>query len=910
MAEINIIQCNLQKARLAQLTLNGKISKANKKGERFICLIQEPYVGKNRIALQPNTCKKYVISRTPRSVIYTDSATNAWLVEDLSTPDIVVIHTKIRNMEMLIASVYLDYNDKGVIPPALEKLVEYADSKQWGLLIGMDSNCHSVLFGHETNTRGEKLKSFIAETGLVVENIGRQPTYESRGNSTCIDVTLTKNLSHVINSWTVDRTYNASDHNTVTFKIGCEAVHLPRVWKWHKANWEKFSDTVNKYKHGLPKLIKDEDCEKEVSRIYKTINHAMKISIPKSKPTTVDKNNPWWSKELKDMRNRVSKLYKRKNLSPTTANINLYKETQRSYKKACEKARLNSWRALQQGIDNIQDMNNFRKIIGGNQKITLGTLTKNDGSITDPGEDTLTYLLQQQFKDSQPLTPTVYTTNTIKRKDIENWDPDWITPHKLQEVFNGFKSKKSPGTDNLSPLVLKNLPLLFLKQLTFLFKCMIKLHFTPTKWKESKLIFIPKPGKDSYKFSKSWRAISLTNYILKALEKLCCWHSDEKIAQNPLHIRQHGFRTDRNTDTALSNVTNYIEKFINNEQHVLGVFLDIQAAFDTISPEKIRQELIKYGIDKDMAQWYYNYITHRNMYASINDSTKAITTKTGFPQGGVCSAKFWIIAFNDAIEIINKLGIYGTGFADDCAALVGGTNLHQLMSRMQKVVSEVEEWGKQQGLIFNPLKTEVIIFTKARLKDQEIPNKLIIGNTTVNYGHQVKYLGVMFDSKLNWILHLNDRIDKAKQTLFMLRNATSKKWGPKPKHMKWAYNAIVKPRITYGAVIWGPILRKASYRDKLNKLNFLAASMLCNVRRSTPRLALEIVLDLPPLDLVIMYEAISTIARNKTVMVRDWPGFNKLRENSNWTLKILGRSIQNNRYFHAGNRLNQRKSME
>ena len=29
----------------------------------------------------------------------------------------------------------------------------------------------------------------------------------------------------------------------------------------------------------------------------------------------------------------------------------------------------------------------------------------------------------------------------------------------------------------------------------------------------------------------------------------------------------------------------------------------------------------------------------------------------GFPQGGVCSAKFWIIAFDQAIEIINENGI-------------------------------------------------------------------------------------------------------------------------------------------------------------------------------------------------------------------------------------------------------------
>ena len=53
-----------------------------------------------------------------------------------------------------------------------------------------------------------------------------------------------------------------------------------------------------------------------------------------------------------------------------------------------------------------------------------------------------------------------------------------------------------------------------------------------------------------------------------------------------MHTRQHGFRSDRNTVTAISEVADYIEQNIFFNKHVLAVFLDIQAAIDTISPEK------------------------------------------------------------------------------------------------------------------------------------------------------------------------------------------------------------------------------------------------------------------------------------------------------------------------------------
>ena len=57
------------------------------------------------------------------------------------------------------------------------------------------------------------------------------------------------------------------------------------------------------------------------------------------------------------------------------------------------------------------------------------------------------------------------------------------------------------------------------------------------------------------------------------------------------------------------------------------------------------------------------------MTLEANDSKVTTCVDTGFPQGEVCSAKFWIIGFDPAMDIINSNGIFGQGFADDSAAL-------------------------------------------------------------------------------------------------------------------------------------------------------------------------------------------------------------------------------------------------
>ena len=156
----------------------------------------------------------------------------------------------------------------------------------------------------------------------------------------------------------------------------------------------------------------------------------------------------------------------------------------------------------------------------GSTRQTLGTLEKPDGSITQPDSDTLEYLLTQHFPSATPVKPTVYSNKKVSRAEIMDYKPDWITPERVKKALLGFQSKKSPGTDGLKPIVFKHLPDDIIQFLTSLYKALVLLEFTPTKWKECKMIFIPKPGKPSYKVAKSWRPISLTNYLLKGLDCL------------------------------------------------------------------------------------------------------------------------------------------------------------------------------------------------------------------------------------------------------------------------------------------------------------------------------------------------------------------------------------------------------
>ena len=127
----------------------------------------------------------------------------------------------------------------------------------------------------------------------------------------------------------------------------------------------------------------------------------------------------------------------------------------------------------------------------------------------------------------------------------------------------------------------------------------------------------------------------------------------------PLNCKQHGFQKGKSTESALSHTVNYIESFLMKNQYALGVFLDISSAFDSICPRHIKNSLYKHGGERDLVEWYFNYLTHRNLQINLQGASVQVSNGVGFPQGGVCSAKFWLIAFNEAINIINTPQIEG-----------------------------------------------------------------------------------------------------------------------------------------------------------------------------------------------------------------------------------------------------------
>ena len=106
--------------------------------------------------------------------------------------------------------------------------------------------------------------------------------------------------------------------------------------------------------------------------------------------------------------------------------------------------------------------------------------------------------------------------------------------------------------DGIIPVLLKEGIQVLAPLLCKIYRACIALGHVPTAWRQTKVIFIPKTGKDNYYEAKYFRPISLTSFLLKTLEKLIDRHIREVTLENlPLSSSQHAYQPGKSTDTAL-----------------------------------------------------------------------------------------------------------------------------------------------------------------------------------------------------------------------------------------------------------------------------------------------------------------------------------------------------------------------
>jgi hypothetical protein len=126
---------------------------------------------------------------------------------------------------------------------------------------------------------------------------------------------------------------------------------------------------------------------------------------------------------------------------------------------------------------------------------------------------------------------------------------------------------------------------------------------------------------------------------------------------------------------------------------------------------------------------------------------------------------------------------------------------------------------------------------------------------------EVKYLGVILDSRRTWNQHLHKIISKTQTTFALVRCTCGRKCGLRPNIVHWLYTRVIRSFILIGALVWWPKVTHKTTKIQLGRIQRMACLAVTGAMKSTHTAAMEVLLNLTPLNLLIMAETRMTLYR-------------------------------------------------
>ena len=587
---------------------------------KFIYAIQEPYCPRNRIPITRGISAHYdKVCKAPRAAILYSSKLDMWDVPAFTGRDVTTCLLKTGDPmyeEIYFVSAYMDilFNAKDFIPSELNKIIKYCKDNNKPLIINADSNCHSVLWGPETNPRGELMEEYIMDNDLIIQNIGNAPTFvTNRGCEirTNIDVTLTKNFDE-IKDWKVSETITLSDHKEINYvlKLGTKLTK-PKIYLTEKLNEAKFNEYILAKLPKIPEIISKEWVEKSAKKFAKTLKDSFERNCPKKKGNNKVNKPKYWNSDITGARKGARRSYRTYLSNKIVENWDKYKEMRNILRKTIRSSKRKAWQEHCQEIDNIKDMSKMVKATQKSDSRVLGLIRDPTSDVCTP-DSTIDILMNTHWPGSieKDPYPEVQGDKSATKSFVEADESlSYITSERVQWAVNGFGGNKAAGPDGIKPMLLQKLNADVIKYLAVLFRASMALECVPLCWRKSMAIFIPKPGKDSYDNPKAYRPITLSSFIWKTFEKIILDEIETTyLSVNPISKKQHAFRKGSSCDSAMSMFVDKLEKAVYNGKYALGIFLDIQGAFDNLNLMAAIKGLETKRISRNIINHYREYL--------------------------------------------------------------------------------------------------------------------------------------------------------------------------------------------------------------------------------------------------------------------------------------------------------------
>ena len=752
----------------------------------------------------------------------------------------ITVGITIQKEPYIISNVYLSPNKRFTMEDmdSFYQNIMSIKPKPKNIIILGDFNARHLMWGDSTtNPRGRILEDFMENNQIYYLNDDEPTHISSNGSMSNIDLTLcNRNLITSLRWEVLDEPYG-SDHFPIKITFNQEK-NTPVTPKWvlKRADWESFTELMQLQQKVNDFATIDEAATYFIDRIHL----AARGSIPKSKKMAKPPI-PWWNKECENAVKARKSAYRRYKRTKSQLDRIIYKRRTAKARYILKQSRRSSWRdyvsSLNSSSTSTQIWNKIAKISKKKTPPVVPTLKIDNKILLDSEE--VANIIAGNLSDL--TSGSRYSPHfRILKADAEANAPDFFSTNEeayndlisLDELLDALKQAKStaPGNDEVPFDMLTHLSEDGKQFLLDLFNRIWIESNLPTGWHEATVLPLLKPGKEPSS-PESYRPISLTCCTCKLLEKIInhrlVWYLETNDIITPT---QFGFRKLRATTDPMLILEREIREAFNANRHLIGVFFDIEKAYDTTWRHGILREMHSMGLRGRLPSFIQDFLTDRHFRVRVGGKfSEWFQQLEGVPQGSVLSVACFVVAFNGIVNCL-PLSVRNLIYVDDLTIYCTSTRIPFMARQLQIAINAIATWAENRGFKFSTKKTVAVKFT--RVPGAHEPLELKIYDKEIKFEKEVRYLGLIFDQKLTWASHILNVKGRCLKDLNILRMLANTSWGADRQVMLQLYSALVLPKLMYGSPAYGSAA--SSHLKKLDSVHHEAIRISIGAFRTSP----------------------------------------------------------------------------
>lgn len=530
--------------------------------------------------------------------------------------------------------------------------------------------------------------------------------------------------------------------------------------------------------------------EEKVDSLHQILNLGISQFIPISNRRHF--KNPWWNRSLQKLKNRKNKEWKRFRLTGDrlefdrvfaefdALNSVLHQKYVDRLKNSIKSSPASFWKHVR----SKRGSNSLPK------DLVFNSRSSND--INVQAEMFAEFFASNFNSDSSQSIASSDDLRSNSTTTASNGSFS-LDPYFVFNELMRINVNSSAGPDGVHPLLLRNCASILYFPLACIFNESLASGVFPALWKTSSVSPIFKKGSRSD--INNYRCIARLQTIAKFFEH-CVNVKLLELVSSAISPRQHGFMKQRSTSSNLMEFVHYGLNGMNSCKQVDVLYTDFSKAFDRVNHAVLLRKLRTFGLPSNLVNWISSYLSNRNQFVKLGSAeSRNFMVSSGVPQGSHLGPLLFLLFINDLPSIATDDTLISM-FADDVriAKTIRSPNDALIL---QATINRLKDWCSSNDLHLNLNKCAVLTLHKSRSWSRYL---YTFGDHSFAVSDQQRDLGVLIDSKLSFVSHVDWIISKSTASLGFVKRFC-RDIGDQDT-IKAIYFALVQSHLDYCCPVW------------------------------------------------------------------------------------------------------------